>query len=91
MSIASIPFEIIRRGDGRVALSVNAGRIPYEPRTLQEHPQGLMVQGASREERTLLACRETDVLSAFRKDKLMRLYEFSPVGLFASHALPRVA
>jgi hypothetical protein len=89
--IKSIPFEVIRRDDGRLALSVNAGLIEYEPKSLRLHPQGLMVEGNGPKQRTIIACKEADVLAAFARDKLLRLYEFSRGGLFAAHGLPMVA
>ena len=87
MSVLPIPFEVLRRADGRVALSVNAGTLAFSPQRLQAHARGLVVCGARRADRALICCRDGDVWARLQAQRALRLYEFSSMGLMASHLL----
>ncbi len=86
-SMTPIPYEILRRTDGAMALSVSVGSIPFEPSQISLGKVDGLIFSADGKECVCLCALPPDVMAYVALKGGLPLLEFGPLGLFASHAL----
>lgn len=100
--IKPIAYEILRRDDGMVAISTNAGLIDFEPGFIRIRHGNVFVheqearpgQPETRQEdlrAVELVDVGGDVIERAVRDKVLRLFEFASFGLTGAHTLAVVA
>lgn len=88
----ALPYEILRRADGLVALSMNVGLIEFAPAWVTRvGADDLLIEGAASAASPpfmgLLRKVPSDVLASIDQNRSLRLYEFSAMGPFKAHVL----
>lgn len=87
MSITALPYEILRRDDGRLALSVNAGLIDFDPQYAAVDQDDFVLFDADRHPKVKLCQVAQDVRDRLKQDGYVTIFEFVSVGIAASHRL----
>lgn len=90
MSITALPYEILRRDDGRCALSINAGLIDFVPNHVIALEDDFVVLGLDKRPNFKLCKVPQDVRDRLTQDGHVSLFEFVSTGLFAAHRLHMV-
>lgn len=83
----AIPYEILRRNDGVMALSVNAGLIGFKPAHFHMENGCAIITSLERRSTVTLVNIAKDAALFFSKTKLVRLYEFNAAGIHQAHRL----
>lgn len=91
-AIHPIAYEILRRDDGMLAMSVNAGLIDFEPGAIRIRKGSVFVlekmPPARLERRTVeLAAVGDEVIGRVVSEKFLRLFEFASFGMTGAHRL----
>lgn len=87
MSITALPYEILRRDDGRIALSLNAGLIDFDPQYVAVQQEDFVVFDADRHPKVKLCQVAQDVRDRLSQDGYVTIFEFVSGGIFAAHRL----
>lgn len=97
----SLPYEVLRRDDGAVAIAINAGAMGFEPAFWELARQLNVSEGISnRVDLRLLGpagdcCQlcdmPADVCSAITATRTVRLYEFAVTGLLSRRDVPHLS
>lgn len=94
-SIKPIAYEILRRNDGMVAISVNSGLIDFEPGSVRIRKGSVFVQeklnpknvGVTDQRAIELVDVGVDVLERMGAERCLRLFEFASFGMTGQHTL----
>lgn len=86
----NIEYEILRRDDGLIALSIRSGVLPEDPKALLPEKYGstnLLVLSAKGRQLARLVNAPQDCITQAHKANRMELFEFGSLGMTGGHAL----
>ncbi len=83
-----IPYEILRRKDGALAISANAGLITFEPALVRIEGADIKVCGKLPVQQVRIVNPGEDVLSYVQSEGALRFFQFASFGMTGSHILP---
>lgn len=87
----SVPYEILRRSDGMLALSITLGHLGFKPSQMLANEHGsLLVNDESLINVAIFNLLPKDVLNWILEKNHIRLYEFSSQGDIFGHDLHTV-
>lgn len=81
----SLYYEILRRDDGVIALSANAGQIDFTPAAVTIEGNNLVLEADTG--KAVLANLSADALDYLRRAGEISFFEFSTLGAHAAHRL----
>ena len=87
----AIPYEILRRSDGLVALSCNAGLMPKEPFGVILHPGKITVMSDKDTPMVILNGVPPADLTTLYKQKKLYFIEAMRQGIFSEKEIPVLA
>lgn len=87
MSQINLSYEILRREDGMIALSVNAGRFSAKPLALELDAADGLVRSGRGDMIARFANLPDDLISYARESGGIEIYEFGTFGMLGQHEL----
>lgn len=82
--ISPVAYEILRKTDGAVSLSINAGLLDFEPVKCQLSDDTLTVFNATQTEAVTLLKLPEDVITCLEENSTFPFFEFATFGVFRS-------